>query len=80
VRVTVEDYGRGIDPKNIDRIFDAFFTTKSDNMGMGVSICRSTIESHGGCCKTCKASARSADSADADAQQVRTIALGPRRN
>src|SRR5262245_54270914 len=48
VRVTVEDSGSGIDPKVIDRIFNSFFTTKADGMGMGLSICRSIIESHGG--------------------------------
>jgi signal transduction histidine kinase len=46
--ITVEDSGVGIDPKNIDRIFDAFYTTKPHGMGMGLSICRSIIESHGG--------------------------------
>jgi PAS domain S-box-containing protein len=46
--ITVEDSGMGIDPKNIDRIFDAFFTTKPHGMGMGLSICRSMIESHDG--------------------------------
>jgi C4-dicarboxylate-specific signal transduction histidine kinase len=46
--IAVEDSGMGIDPKNIDRIFDAFFTTKSHGMGMGLSICRSIIERHGG--------------------------------
>ena len=48
VRVTVEDTGSGIDPAHIDRIFDAFFTTKSNGMGLGLSICRSIIEAHGG--------------------------------
>ena len=46
--ITVEDSGMGIDPKNVDRIFDAFFTTKSHGMGLGLSICRSIIERHGG--------------------------------
>jgi C4-dicarboxylate-specific signal transduction histidine kinase len=46
--ITVEDSGMGIDLKNIDRIFDAFFTTKSHGMGVGLSICRSIIENHGG--------------------------------
>ena len=46
--ITVEDSGTGIDPKDIDRIFDTFFTTKSQGMGMGLSICRSIIEKYGG--------------------------------
>src|SRR5215475_8190925 len=48
VRVTVTDSGTGIDQDSIDRIFDTFFTTKSHGMGMGLSICRSIIEAHGG--------------------------------
>ena len=48
VQVTVEDSGSGIDPKNMDRIFGAFFTTKLNGLGMGLSICRSIIEAHGG--------------------------------
>jgi PAS domain S-box-containing protein len=48
VQVIVEDSGSGIDPKNMDRIFGSFFTTKLNGMGMGLSICRSIIESHGG--------------------------------
>jgi tetratricopeptide (TPR) repeat protein len=48
VVITLEDSGTGIDPKNIDRIFQPFFTTKSNGMGMGLSICRSIIEAHRG--------------------------------
>jgi signal transduction histidine kinase len=48
VRVTVEDTGCGIDQAHLDRIFDPFFTTKSHGMGLGLSICRSIIEAHGG--------------------------------
>jgi PAS domain S-box-containing protein len=46
--ITVEDTGIGIDPAHIDRIFDPFFTTKAHGMGLGLSICRSIIEAHGG--------------------------------
>jgi signal transduction histidine kinase/ABC-type uncharacterized transport system substrate-binding protein len=48
VLVSVADSGTGIDPKDIDRIFNAFFTTKSNGMGMGLSICKSIIDDHGG--------------------------------
>ena len=48
VRVTVEDSGTGIDPEHVEKIFGSFFTTKVDGMGMGLSICQSIIESHGG--------------------------------
>jgi signal transduction histidine kinase len=46
--VAVEDTGTGLDPATADRIFDPFFTTKSDGLGMGLSICRSIIDAHGG--------------------------------
>ena len=46
--VAVEDTGPGIDPKKLDGIFDAFVTTKSHGMGLGLAICRMIIERHGG--------------------------------
>jgi C4-dicarboxylate-specific signal transduction histidine kinase len=48
VLVTIEDNGPGVEPKNIERIFEPFYTTKSEGMGMGLSICRSIIESYEG--------------------------------
>ena len=48
VLIAIEDSGPGIDPNDMDRIFDAFFTTKAHGMGLGLSICQSIIESHGG--------------------------------
>ena len=48
VLVAVEDVGVGIKPENADRLFSAFYTTKHDGLGMGLSICRSIIEAHGG--------------------------------
>ena len=46
--VAVADSGPGIDPENLERVFDAFYTTKPSGVGMGLSICRSIIEAHGG--------------------------------
>jgi signal transduction histidine kinase len=48
IRVTVQDCGIGIDPENFEQIFEAFHTTKPGGMGMGLSISRSIVESHGG--------------------------------
>jgi signal transduction histidine kinase len=46
--VAVRDSGIGLDPQMLDRIFDAFFITKPEGMGMGLSISRTIIETHGG--------------------------------
>ena len=48
IMVTVHDSGTGIDPENIEKIFNQFFTTKTQGLGMGLAICRSIIESHNG--------------------------------
>ena len=46
--VAVQDSGVGIDEQNLEKIFDAFYTTKSQGMGMGLTISRSIVEDHGG--------------------------------
>jgi signal transduction histidine kinase len=48
VRLTVKDAGVGITPQEMERLFEAFYTTKSDGMGIGLSVSRSIIESHSG--------------------------------
>jgi PAS domain S-box-containing protein len=48
VLVAVRDSGPGIDPEHLERVFEAFYTTKTTGVGMGLSICRSIIDAHGG--------------------------------
>jgi signal transduction histidine kinase len=48
VRLTVQDAGVGLDPQAMDRLFEAFYTTKNEGMGMGLSVSRSIIERHHG--------------------------------
>jgi hypothetical protein len=48
VAVSVEDTGCGIDPTQLSHIFEAFFTTKAEGMGIGLSICNSIVRAHGG--------------------------------
>jgi signal transduction histidine kinase len=48
VQVTVQDSGTGLDPNKVNKIFEPFYTTKPTGMGMGLSICRSIVQNHGG--------------------------------
>jgi PAS domain S-box-containing protein len=48
VQVTVQDSGKGLDPQSMERMFEAFYTTKHGGMGMGLAISRSIIQNHGG--------------------------------
>jgi len=48
VQIEVQDSGKGLDAQQASRIFDSFFTTKPDGIGMGLSISRSIVEAHGG--------------------------------
>ena len=48
VLVTVRDSGPGLGQVNVEKVFDAFHTTKPDGLGVGLSICRSIVEAHGG--------------------------------
>jgi hypothetical protein len=48
VLVAVRDSGPGIDRENLERVFEAFYTTKPGGIGMGLSICQSIIDTHGG--------------------------------
>ncbi|HEY3599461.1 MAG TPA: ATP-binding protein, partial [Paraburkholderia sp.] len=48
VECVIEDNGQGIKPENLSRLFNRFFTTSEGGMGMGLAICRTIIDAHGG--------------------------------
>jgi signal transduction histidine kinase len=48
IRIAVQDAGTGIAPQDLERVFEPFYTTKPDGMGMGLAISRSIMEAHGG--------------------------------
>ena len=48
VMVTVKDFGAGVDPRDVEKLFDPFYSTKSDGLGMGLAISRTIVEDHGG--------------------------------
>jgi len=48
ILIAVRDSGSGLDPKSLVRLFDAFYTTKPEGLGMGLAISRSIVEAHGG--------------------------------
>jgi C4-dicarboxylate-specific signal transduction histidine kinase len=58
VLVAVHDSGTGVDPVNLERIFDAFFSTKANGLGMGLSICHAIIQAHGGRLSATRGAAR----------------------
>jgi signal transduction histidine kinase len=47
-RVVIEDEGKGINPKDVEKIFDPFYTTKPDGTGLGLAICTQIVDSHNG--------------------------------
>ena len=58
--VELRDAGPGLSPESFDRVFDAFYTTKPSGMGMGLSVCRSIVEAHGGRIWTSRAAGQGA--------------------